>query len=326
MARIAKILPLPVETRSGEMTMSNALAEKGFMRHPGTGIAFPPLKSPTGNGYLTGLDENAPYIDRILDSKERDAERTKVRERRQRLEKATGLDLSPTARYYSAVYDTERGKEDNSIASRVKLLDKENAFNFSNPLKEIEYWWVIQNTRLIAPSIEDWKAGRCKPTVQFYVSNPEEETAVIYKEKKASNKAINELEKMSLEKRKKVAKLLGLPVTDNDKEETVYNILDTFLRSGEVKTGEYKGQRSIQLFNDIVGLGDNSLNVKVLVKDALLLRVYTQRNGVIYEGDIMVAATADELIRELSTDAKQQERLALEIKVNDKKKMKQNIS
>lgn len=321
MAKIAKILPLPVEVVNGEKSTRNALAEKNFMRHPGTGVGFPPIKGMSGK-FLTGLDENADYINQIPNATDREAEKIKVKERRERLELATGIDLSPKGEYYSGVYGPKYGT--NEVANRVRLFDGENVFNFANALKEIEFWWVIQNTDLIASSLEKFKKGTCKSTVQFYVSNPEEEAGIIYSEKKAQNKAIKDLEAMSLEKTRKVAKLLGLPITDDTKEEILYNSLDNFIRSGEVKNGEAQGQRSVTLFNSIMAIPDGILTTRSLIKDALNLRVYSKRSGIIYEGSAIVADSEDNLVKDLSSTKQesQMKYLALETKVSDKKKMR----
>ena len=337
MAKIAKILPLPVEVKNGEMSTRNALAEKGWNRHPGTGVGFPPLKDVSSGKFLTGLDENATYISLIPLKEDREAEKEKIRSRRQRLEEATGMihdpahpdttGLGPKSEYYAGIYGPKYGTHE--VANRVRLFDGENVFNFANPLIEIEFWWVVQNTDLIASSLDRYKKSLCKSTVQFYVSNPEEEASAIYNENKAKVTAQKELDNMSIERRFKVATLLGLPVSDRDKEEIVFNQLYTFINSGEIKNGEFKGQRSVTLFNNIAGLSDSLITTKALIKDALRLRVYRKDNsGIIYEGQAMVSSSEDLLLKELSsTKAESQSKyMALEIKVNDKKKLRESIS
>ena len=137
MARIAKILPLPSAPKQGEMTMKNALAEKGYMRHPGTGIGIVPVQGIDGK-YLTGLDPEANYIRRMkmVNPEAAELEAKIVKERKERLEAITGLDLGPRSEYYAGVY----GEKFNTglVASRVKLVDGENVYNFANPHKEIE--------------------------------------------------------------------------------------------------------------------------------------------------------------------------------------------
>jgi len=324
MARIAKILPLPVAYKQGEMTMQNALAEKGYMRHPGTGIGICPVQGLDGK-YLTGLDPEANYIRRMrmVNPEAADCEATIVKERKERLENITGLDLGPRSEYYSGVY----GAKFNTglVASRVKLVDGENVFNFSNPHKEIEFWWLTQITDLIALSQEEWKKGNCKSTVQFYISNPEAEAAIVYAQNMTVTKAIETLRQMAVDRQRKVAKLIGLPITDNDKPEIVFNILYTMISKGSIETGEYKGQNSVDLFNRIAGMTDKLLTVRSLVREAIQLRVLSKRNGIIYEGEASIAQSEDQLIDELSLDSKQMERLALETRVADKKKIKNSI-
>ena len=319
MAQIAKILPIPVEHRAGEQSISNSLAEKGIMRYPGTSVGIVPIKESNGK-FKTGLDPDATYIRMMIDPKAKKLEIEKVTERKERLEKETGLDLGPKSEYYSGVYGVKYGT--NEVANRVKLIDGVNTFNFNDPFKEVEFWWVIQNIALVAPSLEAKRNGKCLSSVQFYVENPEEEAALIYNKKKAANKAIVELNQMSLEDRKKVATLIGLPISDTDKEEVVYNILDSFLKLPEIKLGQYQGQDPIALFNRVAGMTKQVLTVSALVEKAIKLRVLNIRAGLLYEGDTVVANTKEELISSLCTEKKQMEYLALEAKVNDKNKLK----
>lgn len=324
MARIAKILPIPVEYKHGEMSMTNALAQRGFMRMPGTALGLVPIKTASGK-YLTGLDDDSDEIRMLMRSNPEEGKRLKkeVADRRKRLEDATGLDLGPRSEYYSGVYGAKYNTGE--VASKVKLMDGNNLFNFNIPEKEIEYWWVVQYTGKIAPSLEAWKHGKAKPGVQFYISNPEGEASIVYKKNTSIVDANESLKKLSLEKRKKVARLCGLPVTESDTEQIVFNQLYNMISKGTIEVGEYKGQDAVNLFNKISALSDKVLNVRNLVKDAIALRVFTKRQGVVYEGEQMIAPNEEELVTDLSLDSRQQELLALDIKVNDKKKMKAAI-
>jgi len=138
-------------------------------------------------------------------------------------------------------------------------------------------------------------------------------------------KAIESIKQMDLLKQRKIAKLIGLPVTDNDKEEVVFNAIYTMISKGTVDSGEYKGQNSVDLFNRIAGMTDKFLNVRSLVREALVLRVLGKRQGVIYEGETVIATSEEELIAQLALDSKQMELLALETRVADKKKMRNAI-
>lgn len=326
MAKIARILPIPIEHRPGVQSIQNSLAERGIFRYPGTKVGLVPIMEANGR-YLTGLDMDAPYIDRIIDPKEQKLERARVKERYERLSQATRLDLNPIPKrgeedfnYYSGVYGVNYGKP--SVAHPIKLSGNENVFNFNDPFQEVTFWWVIQYHNLIASSLELLHSGRAHKDVQFYVHNPEEEAAIIYKKKTASNKAIVALDAMSLDKRKKVARLIGLPVQDNDKEEVVYNQIDTFLKLSEVAVGEFTGQDPVALFNRIANMDAQLLEVSDLVNKAIVLRVYNLKGQIICEGDRPVADTKSQLITSLCTEKNQADLLALEAKVKDKEKLK----
>lgn len=325
MSRIAKILPLPVTFRSGEMTMQNALAEKGYMRHPGTGIGIVPVLGLNGE-YLTGLNPNALYIRKmsVMDKAGALREAAIVLERKERLEAETGLKLDSRSDYYSKVYDTGLFGT-GMVASRVKLVDGQNVFNFSNAHKEIEFWWLSQVTDLIAPSLEHWKAGKCKSTVQFYISNPEAEASIVYKQNMTEASAVESLKRMSVQRQRQICTLLGLKVTNNDKPEMIFNTLFAVINSKVISIGDYKNQNAIELFNKISELSDKSLQVKSVVKEAIAMRLFIRKQGLIFDGEQMIAESEDALVLSLSLDSKQMEFLALETRLADKKKMKNSM-
>ena len=128
---------------------------------------------------------------------------------------------------------------------------------------------------------------------------------------------------MSPERKKKVARLLGLPVSDNTKEEVVYNLVDDVLKQSEFKGGEFKGLSTIEIFNRFADMKDNILHTKDLVKQALAHSIYRmQPNGKIKEGEYEVADSEDSLIKHLMDDDHQDDLLALEQKLKAKKLMK----
>lgn len=322
---IAKIKPLPVTHKPGVFTMQNSYAERGWNRQPGTTVGFPPLMGRNGR-YATGLDENSDEIMRLIALDEVEGLRVQndVRERRERLELATGLPLGPTSDYYTKTYDTGFYNT-KRVAEKCKLYDKENVFDFSDPFEEVRYWWVIQNKALIAPSLTQWRSGGCKPTVQFYIENEGAEQELVYKKNKSMTDSVTTLTKLNLETRKKVAKLCGVAIGEGDNEMSVYNKLYAFIMEGDINNVKFKNQDSVATFNRIVNLSDAVMNAKFMVEQALEYRIYTKRNGVIYEGDSMIAATEEQLVEQLASSNRTAEYMALEIKINDKKKLSQGI-
>lgn len=329
---IAKVLPIPKQFDPNKRSTANSLLQKGYNRQPGAKNTIYPVRLSDGR-YLTGLDEDAPHVLSIKDDAARKAEIASIKERRARLERQTGLKLGPRSLFYSkisqadpqsGIYNDPRTGDSTKVASAVRLTDGENVFNFADPFQEIAFLWVSLHPN-VAPSLEAWKKGaddegnRVSPSVQFYVQNPEKEANVLYKEKMEILSASNTLKNGSVEQRKKWAKLLGLLVSDSDREQEVLIALDDFIKSGEVKSGEYKGYRAVPLFNTISTLKDNLLNTKALIKDAITLGVYKLKNKVVFEGDYQVAEDTDMLLKHLVSSAGQEDYIALEEKVNNKK-------
>jgi len=125
---------------------------------------------------------------------------------------------------------------------------------------------------------------------------------------------------MTPEKKRKVARLLGLPVTDDSKEEVVYNQVDNILKQTEFKNGKFQGLNPIEVFNRFADMKENLLHIKDLVKQALTHSVYRLKpNGKVYEGEFEVAKDEDDLVKFLADDDNQDELITLEQKLKTKK-------
>jgi CO dehydrogenase/acetyl-CoA synthase gamma subunit (corrinoid Fe-S protein) len=125
---------------------------------------------------------------------------------------------------------------------------------------------------------------------------------------------------MSIEKKKKVARLLGLPISDDTKEEVVYNLVDNVLKQTEFKNGKFQGLNPIEVFNRFADMKENLLHIKDLVKQAVTHSVYRIKpNGKIYEGEFEIAKDEDDLIKFLADDDNQDELITLEQKLKSKK-------
>lgn len=323
------ILPIPTTPdRSGkDKSFQNALAEHGRTTFFGTFKSFLPLKAKSGK-YLTGLDENTPEINALMEP-DRQNEKDRIIAKRQRLEDATGLKLGPRDDYYSKAWlrDDRDGK---SVATPILLGDQKQDFNLSDAFQEIAFLWLTQWSNFIAPSLDVFSRGKTNgggQDIKWYISNPEAEAEVIYNDNKDIVKALTKWEEMSQEKRKKVGKLLGLPIMDTDSEKLIFNQGIKFINGGQIQGGEYKGQNAVGTFNRIANLSDDMVEVKALVRDAINLRVYNKKGNKIWEGaDTFISETEADLVKSLLGKANQEGLLALTIKVNDKKKLKQLAS
>ncbi len=318
MGKLGKISTLKKDYNNSQLqTMQGGLASKGLTRIPGAGVFKYPYKELDGK-YRTGLDPDSSYIKRIQDPTERELEKERVTKLRQKLESELGdIDLGPRSSFWN--YGLSVSNDDNLHVQPVKLMDGDNIFDLSNPLQELQFSWLRVHPT-IANSYQAWERGDYPADTQFYVADDEIENAVLFKKKQLINKAIIKFDSMSPEKKKKVARLLGLPVTDNTTEESVYNQVDNLLKQTEFKNGKFSGLDPVKVFNQFADMKENLLNIKDLVKQALHHSIYRMKpNGKIYEGEFEVAMDEDELIKMLADDDNQDTLLTLEGKLKSKK-------
>jgi hypothetical protein len=318
MGKLGKISTIKKEYNNSQLqTMQGGLALKGLTRIPGTGVFKYPYKELDGQ-YRTGLDPNAAYIRRISDPLEREMEIERVTKLKDKLQAALGdIDLGPRSSFWN--YGLSTSTQDSLHVQPVKLLDGDNFFDLAIPLQELAFSWLRVHPT-IASSYQAWERGEYAAETQFYVADDEIENAVLFKKKQLINKAIVKFDSMTPEKKRKVARLLGLPVTDDTKEEAVYNLVDNVLKQTEFKNGKYQGLNPVEVFTRFADMKDNLLHIKDLVKQAIAHSVYRAKpNGKIYEGEFEIAKDEDDLIKQLADDDNQDLLLTLEGKLKTKK-------
>jgi hypothetical protein len=318
MGKTGKISTIKREYNSSQLqTMDSGLAQKGMTRIPGTGVFKYPYKELDGK-YRTGLDPDAAYIRRIKDDTERELEIERVTALRAKLENEIGdIDLGPRSKFWN--YGLSLSPDDQTHVQAVKLMDGDNYFDLSNAFQEIAFSWLRVHPT-IASSYQAWERGEYPADTQFYVVDDEIENAVIFKKKQLINKAIVRFDSMTPDKKKKVARLLGLPVTEDTKEEVVYNLVDNILKQTEFKNGKYSGLNPIEVFNRFAEMKESLLHIKDLVKQAITHSIYRVKpNGKVYEGEFEVATDEEDLIKFLADDDNQDELLILEGKLKTKK-------
>lgn len=318
MGKMGKISTIKKEYNSTQLqTMQTGLAARGLTRIPGTGVFKYPYKELDGQ-YRTGLDPNASYIRRISDPLEREMEVERVTALRDRLQDALGgVDLGPRSKFWN--YGLSTSSDDALHVQPVKLIDGDNFFDLSIPLQELAFAWLRVHPT-IASSYQAWERGDFPAETQFYVADEDIENAVMFKKKQLINKAIVKFDSMTPEKKKKVARLLGLPVTENTTEEAVYNQVDNLLKQTEFKNGKYQGLNPVEVFNRFADMKENLLHIKDLVKQAITHSVYRVKpSGRIYEGEFEVATDEDELIKHLADEDNQEDLITLEQKLKSKK-------
>ncbi len=317
MAKVGKISTIKKEYNSSQLqTMQNGLAQKGLTRIPGTGVFKFPYKELNGQ-YRTGLDPDAAYIRRIKDDTERELEVERVTNLKVKLEGILRVDLSPRSPFWN--YALSTSNNDSTHVQPAKLMDGDNLFDCFDPIKELTYSWLRVHPA-IASSYQAWERGEYPADTQFYVQDDEVENAVVYKKKQVINKAIVKFDQMSPDKKKKVARLMGLPVTDDTKEDAVYNLVDNMLKQTEFKSGKYQGLNPVEVFTRFADMKENLLHIKDVVKQALLHSIYRSKpSGKITEGENEVAKDEEDLIKYLADEDHQEDLIILEQKLKNKK-------
>lgn len=317
MGKIGKISTIKKEYNNSQLqTMQGGLAMKGLTRIPGTGVFKYPYKELDGQ-YRTGLDPNAAYIRRIQDNVERDLEIERVTNLKKRLETTLNVDLGPRSQFWN--YALSTSMDDSLHVQPVKLMDGDNFFDLSLPLQELAFSWLRVHPT-IASSYQAWERGEYPADIQFYVADDEIENAVLFKKKQLINKAIIKFDSMTPEKKRKVARLLGLPVTEDSKEEFVYNQVDNLLKQTEFKNGKYQGLNPVEVFGRFADMKENLLHVRDLVKQAIAHSIYRVKpSGAITEGEAQIARDEDDLVKFLVDEDNQDALLTLEGKLKSKK-------
>lgn len=311
--KIGKISIIPKDYDGAFPTMEKSLRQKGMSRGPGTMKMMFPYKELSGK-YRTGLDENAKSILKITDDVLRKSEQKRIIELRERLQRETGVDLSPTSEYYN-----HSSKRPGVHVQVVSLADGDNIFNLTDPWQYITYLWLSADPR-IAASLAAYERGEYPHDTQYYVNDEDVESAVQYKKKKTANDAVVKFDSWSLEKRRKIARLLDLPVSENTREEVVYNLVDNLLKSSQIPSGAHKGQDPIKVFTLYADLRDDVLYVKDMVEQAFKHHIYREKKGGrIYEGELEVYRDKQELIDHLTDTENQEDLLDLEKKLKVKK-------
>lgn len=318
MGKLGKISVIKKDRNGSDVqTMQDGLSQKGMTRIPGTGVFKYPYKELDGK-YRTGLDPSAGYIMRIQDPLEKKLEIDRVTKLRDKLQAALGdIDLGPRSKFWN--YSLSSSTNDENHIQPYKLMDGDNLFDLSVPMQEITFAWLRVHPT-IASSYQAYENGEYPAETQFYVADDDLESQIIFKKKQSINKAIAKFDNMSIQKKKKVARLLGLPVTDDTKDEVVYNMVDNVLKEISFKAGKFKGLSTIEVFERFADMKEDLLHVRDLVKQAVSYSIYRVRpNGKIYEGEYEVAKDEDELVTYLIDEDKQDELLTLEAKLKTKK-------
>lgn len=326
MAKVGKLAPIKKQFSDQINTIDQQLSKHGYTRFPGTTETFLPFKEQSGK-YRTGLDITAPYLQRLPEGV-RETEIDRIKETKKRLEDALGVPgiLEPTSLFWNFAASREQLlKKFNTelVVTPVKLGNDEEFFDVTDPIREIAWNWIKVHPR-IASSLDAYKRGEVPPEVKYYVVDDEAETKQEYNKNKEINKAIVAFEDLTPTKKKQIARLMGLPVTQSTKEEAVYNLMSKQLRETEFKEGIHRGLAPVKLFTELNSTTDDRIKIKDLVKQAITHSIYRfGQGGKLLEGGVPVANSEEELVEFLLDEKNQLDLIALEKKLTNKQMQNQ---
>ncbi len=307
MGKVGIIAVIPKDYSEKDSPFEAALKRNGYSRVPGTANYIFPYKD-VDNKYRTGLDPEAGHVKRIRDEQERAVKIKQIEADIKFIKASLGddFDISPRSKYYN--YSLNTGNTDELHVHPVKLKDGDNYFNLDNPKELLTFRWLSSHPT-IASSYEDYLAGKYAADTMFYVKETEVEEEIKYRKKQAVNKAIAKLAALSVEKQKKVARMLGLGVGDTTLPTQIYNMLDEHIQRGE---------RALEQFHAFADMNDELLYIKDLLEQALYHQVFREaRAGKIEEGGQLIGESKEDVVEWLMKD--QKELLALEQKVKAKR-------
>jgi hypothetical protein len=307
MGTTGKISVIPKDYTTAFPSMEKSLRDNGYSMVPGCRKLFMPHKLPDGR-YVTGLDEDALYIKKMeaVNPKDAELEKAKVRNRIADLQSKLGeVDLSPRSQFWSPKYNP------NIVAF---LKDGDNYFDTESAMEAIKFYYLSVHPK-IASSLAAFNRGDCHAETHFFINNEDAEGEVVYQKNKGINDAIIIFSSYHIEKQRKIAKLLGEPIGDDAKDRTVYNAFNTFIKSNEIAKGPYRGQDPVRVFNALAATPDETLDIKFLMRQAFDNQIYRVKAGRVFEGELEVYASEDELFETLLNLKNQDVRFELEKKL-----------
>lgn len=316
MGKTGKISSIKKEYNRNNGSLEASLALNGYSRYPGTGVRFIPYKEANG-AYRTGLDPEAPYLNKLKmrDPEAHKIEVDRIKKLRQKLEDNLRISLDPRGEYYAGIFNDRQQVK----AQIVRLKEGDNVFDLDDDFQAITYEWLRVHP-LIASSFQSYERGDYPASTQFYVNDENIEQEIQYRKNKAIDTAIATLGSLSLEKRKKVARLLGLPVGEGSKEEMVYNLLSSYIKKSEIKDGEFKGGNPVDMFVRFAEMDNALIAAKDLVEQAIKHSIYrVTKGGRITEGGQEIAKDKTGLVEFLLDPANQDDLFALQEKLKMKK-------
>lgn len=268
-----------------ENTLEGTLHKYNYTSVPGATKKLYPRSDAKGR-IRTGIDENATKVLSIRDESLRTQEQERLRAIRLDLEYRLGESLEPESPFWNDI----KGNLDNAgDAGGYSLEDKDNIFDMNNPNHAINYYWLME-TGFIAPSIAAIEDGEVDSSVFFYVHDDEVSASVQYERKQRVNKVKLSLETMGDIRRKQIAKLLGLGISETSSAQKVYVALDEYLSTPKAMLDV----DPIDNFQKYTEMSEELVAIKSLVQDLIKYNIVRLTGSIVKEGEYIWGKSVEE--------------------------------
>jgi len=312
MTQIHKITAVP---NRGNDELSRSLKANGLNRFPGTVVRKVPYLEVNGE-YRTGLDEDALYIQK-MPPEEAEIEKAYVRNLYQMAKKMYGtkVDLSPSSDFYHKML--QDGNPNAPRCPWCRFEEDSIEFHINDKKEDLIVYAYMRVRPDVAPSKEDSQIGKYAHATHFVDDqNIEDEKA--YKIKTLVAKAIVTLESLSLERRKKVGRQLGLNITDNTTEANTYKQIDDFIKESEAT----KSRSNAEKFLKFAEMKVENLEIRDVIHQATQLNVLRKKpDGTYWRGENLFGKDYEAVVAKLTDEDNQDDLLAIQ----DELKMKKTV-
>jgi hypothetical protein len=295
-----------------ENTLEGTLHKYKYTSVPGSVKKLFPRTDAKGR-IRTGIDENATKVLSIRDASLREQEQERLKAIRLDLEYRLGESLEPDSPFWNDI----KGNLDNAgDAGGYGLEDKDNIFDMNNPMHAVNYYWLME-TGFIAPSLAAIEDGEVDPSVYFYVHDDEITASVQYERKQRINKVKLSLETMGDIRRKQIAKLLGLGISETSSAQKVYVALDEYLSTPKAMLDT----DPIDNFQKYTEMSEELVAIKALAQDLIKYNIVRLTGSIVKEGEYIWGKTVEEFELLLIDPANSEILVSFEDKLRNKLKI-----
>ena len=276
-------------------TIGASLSREGYHRSPGALRGIPPDLESDGS-YRTGMNPQAPYIKR-MSPEEQEIEKAYVTNLLNKAAELYGVETSyfnPKGDFYQKMVD--KYMDTDLRCPYKKLRGGVNTFNVEEKKEDLVAYAYLRVNSRVAPSKDKIGTGEFAQC-EWFVEDGDLETDKSFKIKTVINKATRILDDLDGDRRKKVGRQLGLPITDDTTEAKTYDLIDTF-----IKESEKRGSKASNATNFIkyAEMKDENLNIRDIIYQATIYNVLRKKSdGTYWRGENLFGKDYEAVVAKL---------------------------